>query len=297
MNRVQIDFSRNQPVFSDTVVGYIGEHNATELIIIPPAAFVENEVITSYAIAFVTGGKVVRSEPLEKAETLSVKLWRQLTMFPILGVQLEAYDNNGEFIGKSRYINGLRLLPSADGNDIPTDKDNSDIVSQVIRNSKERHAHQNRETLDKLSTSKNGNLLFEGKEIKGDGSASLDIEIKTDTEDEYVLEIITDTETITTSNLKGKEGKQGASGVYVGSGDMPDGYNVQIDPNGESYAISASDISYTPADTSVIDMPNVQVALDTLIFTMGEIVNEYTTVDKVNELINEKLGVIENGYY
>ena len=27
------------------------------------------------------------------------------------------------------------------------------------------------------------------------------------------------------------------SGVYVGSGDMPDGYNVQIDPNG-----SATDI-------------------------------------------------------
>ena len=27
-------------------------------------------------------------------------------------------------------------------------------------------------------------------------------------------------------------GPQGVSGVYVGSGDMPDGYNVQIDPNG-----------------------------------------------------------------
>lgn len=27
-------------------------------------------------------------------------------------------------------------------------------------------------------------------------------------------------------------GPQGVSGVYVGEGDMPDGYNVQIDPNG-----------------------------------------------------------------
>lgn len=26
-----------------------------------------------------------------------------------------------------------------------------------------------------------------------------------------------------------------ATGVYVGSGEMPDGYNVQIDPNGEAY--------------------------------------------------------------
>lgn len=36
--------------------------------------------------------------------------------------------------------------------------------------------------------------------------------------------------------LAGKDGEQGppgVSGVYVGSGDMPEGYNVQVDPNGE----------------------------------------------------------------
>jgi hypothetical protein len=31
----------------------------------------------------------------------------------------------------------------------------------------------------------------------------------------------------------GPQGPQGVSGVYVGSGDMPEGYNVQIDPDGE----------------------------------------------------------------
>ena len=31
----------------------------------------------------------------------------------------------------------------------------------------------------------------------------------------------------------GEQGERGVSGVYVGSGDMPDGYNVQIDPMGE----------------------------------------------------------------
>lgn len=36
------------------------------------------------------------------------------------------------------------------------------------------------------------------------------------------------------ATLKGDKGDQGESGVYVGSGEMPDGYNVQIDPNGES---------------------------------------------------------------
>lgn len=34
-------------------------------------------------------------------------------------------------------------------------------------------------------------------------------------------------------SLKGKDGAPGISGVYVGSGDMPEGYNVQIDPDGD----------------------------------------------------------------
>lgn len=32
---------------------------------------------------------------------------------------------------------------------------------------------------------------------------------------------------------RGEKGDQGISGVYVGSGEMPEGYNVQIDPEGE----------------------------------------------------------------
>ena len=40
------------------------------------------------------------------------------------------------------------------------------------------------------------------------------------------------------ASLKGEKGDKGdtgigVSGVYLGSGDMPDGYNVQIDPNGD----------------------------------------------------------------
>lgn len=38
--------------------------------------------------------------------------------------------------------------------------------------------------------------------------------------------------------LQGVQGERGFSGVYVGTGDMPSGYNVQIDPSGttEDYA-------------------------------------------------------------
>lgn len=36
-------------------------------------------------------------------------------------------------------------------------------------------------------------------------------------------------------DLKGKDGNDGKSGVYVGSGEMPEGYNVQIDPDGDPF--------------------------------------------------------------
>lgn len=37
---------------------------------------------------------------------------------------------------------------------------------------------------------------------------------------------------------QGESGERGFSGVYVGSGEMPEGYNVQIDPEGEGFAYS-----------------------------------------------------------
>ena len=34
--------------------------------------------------------------------------------------------------------------------------------------------------------------------------------------------------------IQGIQGDPGKDAVYVGSGDMPDGYDIQIDPNGEA---------------------------------------------------------------
>ena len=61
------------------------------------------------------------------------------------------------------------------------------------------------------------------------------------------------------ASLKGETGSQGISGVYVGSGDMPTGYNVQIDIEGEPL--------------------------------------EYPTKEEVQDMIDASLEVIENGYY
>ena len=46
------------------------------------------------------------------------------------------------------------------------------------------------------------------------------------------------------------KGEKGDSGVYVGSGDMPDGYNVQVDPEGEVIAFQPLTINGVTYDTS-----------------------------------------------
>ena len=69
-------------------------------------------------------------------------------------------------------------------------------------------------------------------------------------------------------NLVLKKGDKGDSGVYVGAGDMPEGYNVQIDPSGSGDEIVTAEsiesaLGYTPADSNEVgqikeDIANVQ---------------------------------------
>lgn len=67
---------------------------------------------------------------------------------------------------------------------------------------------------------------------------------------------------------RGEKGEKGDSGVYVGAGDMPEGYNVQIDPSGSGDEIVTAEsiesaLGYTPADSNEVgqikeDIANVQ---------------------------------------
>nr|DAK08608.1 MAG TPA: tail repeat-like protein [Caudoviricetes sp.] len=47
----------------------------------------------------------------------------------------------------------------------------------------------------------------------------------------------------------GPQGPQGVSGVYVGSGDMPDGYDIQIDPSGTFTPVGTGDMIKSVYDT------------------------------------------------
>lgn len=56
-------------------------------------------------------------------------------------------------------------------------------------------------------------------------------------------------------NLVLQQGEKGDSGVYVGAGDMPEGYNVQIDPSGSGDEIVTAEniqsaLGYTPANSA-----------------------------------------------
>ena len=61
-----------------------------------------------------------------------------------------------------------------------------------------------------------------------------------------LAEAITDalSEAKASGEFKGEKGDPGVSGVYVGPGDMPEGYNVQIDPDGDLSLIPVRGVDY-----------------------------------------------------
>lgn len=62
---------------------------------------------------------------------------------------------------------------------------------------------------------------------------------------------------------KGETGPQGDSGVYVGGGEMPDGYYVQIDPEGEATPIPTK-LSELTNDTDFVPRQDVPTKLSQL---------------------------------
>ena len=169
IRRITIDFTAQQPV-NCRMCGYIGEHNATELAIIPPVEMAENAAVTAYAAVFTTNGKRIPSRTYLKSEELSIALWQQLTQSPVLNVQLEAYDGDGELVAKSPMVY-LALLPAARGAETETDYGSDGIAAEIAENTKSRHSHDNKAVLDKLG-SDGDSLTYDGQPIKGGGSST-----------------------------------------------------------------------------------------------------------------------------
>lgn len=164
MRTVRIDFSNENVLPDGEYIGRMGEHNATDLEITPPAEMAECEEIINYVAAFVTEGKIIRSDFYPKAEKISVPLCAQLTQDHTLSVQLEGYDGNGSLLVKSAVLTGLKLLPSAGGDETDFDGESGGMVTQINLNTLARHNHSNKEVLDKLGED-GGLLTFNGKQV------------------------------------------------------------------------------------------------------------------------------------
>lgn len=155
MENFRIDFTLSDPFPDGKKLGECGEKNAVQLIITPPENLASREEIRLYVVAFSTEKGPVRYGPVKKSETVTVPVGNALTVGSALSVQLEGYDENGEFIIKSPVLSGIMISGSiADCNpDIPEEE-------TVIPG----HTHKNLAVLDTLSV-KNGSLTFNGNTI------------------------------------------------------------------------------------------------------------------------------------
>lgn len=177
MREIRIDFTAENMLPDGCDIGLIGEHNATDLIITPPSEMAECEEITSYTAAFATEGRIIRSDIYEKAETITVPLCSQLTQDHTLGIQLEGYDGKGELVVKSKLITGLRLLPSAGGDEAEFVSGANGVISQIDANTLARHTHNNASVLDLLGES-DGNLTFNGAAVTAGKTKTLEFDLE-----------------------------------------------------------------------------------------------------------------------
>lgn len=170
IRQIKIDYTAPLPE-TPIMAGYMGEHNATELLIIPPAELTGDEV-KSYTAAFETGGKVYRSRSFEPGEAIKIPLWQQLTAERLLCVQLEARGADGELVAKSPMVY-LALLPAARGAETEADYGSNGIAAEIAENTKLRHKHSNNAVLDKLAEDNKGRLTYGGKAIVNEVISSL----------------------------------------------------------------------------------------------------------------------------
>ncbi len=164
MRTVRIDFNAENILPDGDLIGRMGEHNATDLVITPTEEMTACEEIISYIAAFVTEGRIIRTDFQPKAEQITVPLCAQFTQGHTLSVQLEGYDGKGSLVVKSP-VALLRLLPSAGGDETDYDSENGGLVSQINLNILARHKHGNSDVLNKLGEA-GGNLTFDEKIIK-----------------------------------------------------------------------------------------------------------------------------------
>lgn len=155
-------------VASNYILGKTGEHNATQLVITPPSELSEDIRTDHYRIAFFSAGKTVLSENIT-GEELSVALSSSITKNPRLSLQLIAYDDEGEFIGKSKKIDGFLFEPSISSTAIEIGGENNDIASEIVNICEAVEAVKSSVSAEIERAKAKENELFSGKVDKVEG--------------------------------------------------------------------------------------------------------------------------------
>ena len=160
MRQCRLNFAEHR---YDCEAGIVGEHNATELIITPPAIMPDEAV---YRLCFEPGGV---SEIISKRSdgTLAYPLPAAVTATAFCCVTLIGYIGN-EQVYKSRMVQ-LHFCRAADG-DADIDPQQPGIIAEVNRNTAARHTHENKPVLDKFAET-DGKPTYDGKALGGGGGA------------------------------------------------------------------------------------------------------------------------------
>ena len=159
MRQCRLNFAEHR---YDCEAGIVGEHNATELIITPPAIMPDEAV---YRLCFEPGG-VSEIIPKMSNGALAYPLPAAVTATAFCCVTLIGYIGN-EQVYKSRMVQ-LHFCRAADGdNDI--DPQQPGIVAEVNHNTAARHSHANKAVLDKFAET-DGKPTYDGEALGGGGS-------------------------------------------------------------------------------------------------------------------------------
>lgn len=160
MRQCRLNFAEHR---YDCEAGIVGEHNATELIITPPAIMPDEAV---YRLCFEPGG-VSEIIPKMSDGTLAYPLPAAVTATAFCCMTLIGYIGN-EQVYKSRMVQ-LHFCRAADG-DADIDPQQPGIIAEVNRNTAARHTHANKAVLDKFAESKDGKPTYDGEALGSGGS-------------------------------------------------------------------------------------------------------------------------------
>lgn len=158
MRSYRIDFNLTDPFPDGRLIGRIGEKNAAQLVITPPAEMDDNENITNYVAVFSTARGTVETDPYMKGEEIAVAVTERLSVGHVMAVQLEGHDDGGNIIVKTPLIYGLTFEASAV-------RCGCNIAGGYAQNTAlPSHYHKNKAVLDKLCET-DGLLTYDGKTV------------------------------------------------------------------------------------------------------------------------------------